>query len=482
MDNRNDNSGSVKKGFFWNFSENVLYKVVQFLLQIIMARILIPEDYGLCAIVLAFVNIAQELVNSGFASALIQKKDTSRIDFSSVCHFSLALGVFFYLILFIASPRIAEYFEDERISSIMKVMGASLIIGAFNSVQVAIVYKRLEFKKSFIANLVSISVSAVLGIVAALKGLGVWALVIQYMSNRVINLLVFFFLVKWLPNMEFSFKSIKSLFNYGWKLMVTQLSTFLSQDIYSLVIGKTFSKTQLGLYDLGNKIPANIANTLASTVGRVLFPAFSSFQNDTNKIREYIKRTNQLASFIMFPLLFGIAASAKPIVILIFTEKWINAVPIMQIACIWYAFNPIHYANIQVSKAVGRSDISLYIELSKKTLDIIMLLIMAQFGVFYVALGLAISSIIGLWIDIEPMKKQILYSTIEQLKDVFPSLMTGVILFLAVFIFNIIFNLNPLVMLLLSLVIGVAIFVVMTILFNKEMYSLIYNVIKHKSK
>ena len=482
MGNSQNNNSSVKKGFIWNFAENVLYKIVQFLLQIIMARILIPEDYGLCAIVLAFVNIAQEFVNSGFASALIQRKNTTRMDFSTVCHFSVALGILFYLILYFSSPWIAAYFEDDRISSIMRVMGISLIIGAFNSVQVAIVYKRLEFKKSFIANLVSISVSAVLGIIAAIKGFGVWALVIQYMSNRVINMLVFLFLVKWLPSIEFSFQSIKVLFSYGWKLMATQLFTFLSQDIYSLVIGKTFSKTQLGLYDLGNKIPANIANTLASTVGRVLFPAFSSFQEDTKKIKEYVKRANQISSFIMFPLLFGIAAAAKPIVLLIFTEKWLDAVPIMQIACVWYAFNPIHYANIQVSKAVGRSDISLYIELAKKTLDIIMLVIMAQLGIVYVALGLAISSIIGLWIDIEPMKEHILYSTFEQLKDVFPSLITGVVLFVAIYTFNVALNFNPMLMLVVSLFIGILIFMIMTKLINKDVYSLVYNAVKRKSR
>lgn len=471
---------SVKKSLFWNFAENVLYKVIQFLLQIILARLLLPEDYGLCAIVLAFINIAQELVNSGFASALIQKKDVTKLDFSSVCHFSIGLGVLFYVILFFSAPQIASFFNDARITDIMRIMGLSLIIGAFNSVQTAIVYKRLEFRKSFIANLVSISFSAVFGIFTAINGFGVWALVIQYMSNRIINTLTFFGLVRWLPKLEFSFLSIKRLFSYGWKLMVTSLLSFLSLDIYSLVIGKYFSKSQLGLYDLGNKIPSNLANTVASTIGRVLFPTFSAIQDDKTKIKEYIRKTNQFSCYFMFPLMFGIAAAAKPIVLLIFTEKWVEAVPIMQIACIWYAFNPMHYANIQVSKAVGRSDISLYIELSKKTLDIIMLLITINLGIVYVALGLAISSIIGLWIDIEPMKNHIGYSTFDQLKDVLPSLLTGVLLFVVIIIINYFIDLSPSVVLLISIIVTAVVFVVASRLFNREQFILVKQLINNK--
>lgn len=468
----------VKRGLFWNFAENVLYKGVQFLLQIILARILMPEDYGLCAIVLAFVNIAQELVNSGFASALIQKKDATRLDFSSVCHFSVALGLFFYLILFIAAPRIAIFFNDGRITDIMRIMGLSLFIGAFNSVQMAIVYKRLEFRKSFIANLVSISLSAVLGIFAAINGLGVWALVIQYMSNRVVNTLTFFILIKWLPGIEFSFSSIKKLFSYGWKLMATSLLSFLSHDIYSLVIGKFFSKSQLGVYDLGNKIPSNLVNTIASTIGRVLFPAFSAIQDDTSRIKEYIKKTNQLSSFVMFPLMFGIAAAAKPIIVLVFTDKWLNAVIIMQIACIWYAFNPIHYANIQVSKAIGRSDISLYIELSKKILDVLVLVLTVRFGIIYIALGLAASSIIGLWINIEPIKKYIGYSTIEQLKDVFPSLLTGIVLFIIIYLFNVNSSFTPVFSLVISGIVGLVIWITMALCINKTLFSYVLGRIK----
>ena len=469
---------SVKRGFFWNFAENVLYKGVQFILQIVLARILMPEDYGLCAIVLAFINIAQELVNSGFPNALIQKKDASRIDFSSVCHFSVALGIIFYSVLYIIAPIIADFFNDSRITSIMRIMGLSLVIGAFNSVQTAIVYKHLQFRKSFIANFVSISASAVFGILAATKGFGVWALVVQYLSNRVINTLTFFCLVKWFPTIEFSFQSIKSLFSYGWKLMITSLLSFLSQDIYSLVIGKFFSKAQLGVYDLGNKIPSNLANTIASTIGRVLFPAFSAIQDDTSRIKEYIKITNQLSCFVMFPLMFGIAAAAKPIIILVFTEKWLNSVIIMQVACVWYAFNPIHYANIQVSKAIGRSDISLLIELSKKVLDILLLVFTVRYGIFYVALGLAVSSIIGLWIDIEPMKKHIKYSTVEQLIDVFPSLLTGIVIFFTIYIFTSYVPLGPVLLLLISGIIGVFIWLFMTILLNKSVFLFILNRIK----
>lgn len=465
--------GQIKRGFVWNFAEQVSYKLIQFIIQLVLARILMPDDYGLCALVLAFINIADVLVKSGFSSALIQKKEAKSIDFSSVCYFCVGIAILLYIILFFSSSLIADYFNDERISNVMRVMGIVLIIGAFNSVQVSIVYKNMQFKKSFVGNILGMSISAFAGIIAALQGLGVWALVIQYITNKLVNCFTFYRLVRWLPKWEFSIDSIKQLFSYGWKLMVSSIFQTVSSDIYSLVIGKHFSKSQLGVYDTGQKIPANLGNTIASTMGGVLFPAFSKIQNDPERIRSYLKKINSITSFVIFPFMMGIAAMASPLVEIILTNKWAAAVPILQIACFIYMFYPIHLANLQIAKAVGRTDISMWQEIAKKIIDIVMLVLMVRWGLIWVAIGLFISSTLALWINIEPNNKFIHYNTLHQLWDVLPSLIIGIVTASAMYILDVFLNMNCFGLLMLQIITGAIVFVILTVLFNKKTFLLV---------
>jgi O-antigen/teichoic acid export membrane protein len=458
----------VKKGFLWNFSENIVFKLIQFGIQLVLARILAPEDYGLSALVLAIVNIADVFVKAGFSSALIQKDDAKSIDFSSVCYFSLALAIICYIVIFICSPYIADYFGDYRIVGIMRVMSVSLIIGVYNSVQIAIIYKNLEFKRSFQANILGMLISATAGIVAACLGMGVWALVIQYIVNRLVTCFAFYFIDRWLPQKEFSFESIKSLFSYGWKLMVSSFFTTVSSDIYSLVIGKFFSKAQLGVYDTGKKIPANIGSTVASTMGSVLFPTFSKIQHDSNKMKEYLKTINCLSSVFIFPGMLGLAAMAEPLVRVILSEKWIEAVPIMQIACVLYSFYPIHLANLQIAKAVGRTDISMYQEIAKKVIDIIMLILTVRHGIVWVAAGIALSSIIALWINIEPNNRYIHYNTVHQLSDVMPSIIIGIVTALSMYSLGLFLNTSSLLLIVFEVCLGITVFCVLSMAFNRK--------------
>lgn len=456
----------VKKSFLWNFSENIVFKFIQFIIQLVLARILAPEDYGLTALVLAIVNIADVFVKAGFSSALIQKDDAKSIDFSSVCYFSLALAIICYIVIFICSPYIAGYFGDSRIVGIIRVMSVSLILGAYNSVQLARIYKELKFKRSFQANVLGMLISATAGIVSACLGMGVWALVIQYIVNRLVNCFAFYCIDGWLPQKEFSFESIKCLFSYGWKLMVSSIFTTVSSDIYSLVIGKFFSKAQLGVYDTGKKIPANIGSTVASTMGSVLFPTFSKIQHDPIKMKEYLKTINCISSVFIFPGMLGLAAMAEPLVKVILSEKWIEAVPIMQIACILYSFYPIHLANLQIAKAVGRTDISMYQEIAKKIIDIIMLILTVKHGIVWVAAGFAFSSIIALWINIEPNNRFIHYNTVHQLSDVKPSIIIGIVTALSMYSLGFFLNISSLLLILFEILLGITVFCILSMVFN----------------
>lgn len=469
--------GQIKSGFIWNFAEQVSFKLIQFIIQLVLARILLPEDYGLCALVLAFISIADVLINSGFSSALIQKKDAKSIDFSSVCYLCISLAIVLYLVLFFSSHLIADYFDDERISSVMRVMGIVLIVGAFNSVQVAIVYKDLQFKKSFAGNVLGMIVSAVAGIVAALNGMGVWALVIQYMTNKVVNCFAFYRLVRWLPKREFSFDSIRQLFSYGWKLMISSILQTVSSNITSLVIGKNFTKSQLGVYDTGHKIPANLGNAVASTMGGVLFPAFSKMQDNTEMMRSYLKRINKITSSVLIPFMMGIAAMAQPLVEAILTNKWAAAVPILQITCFVYMLYPIHLANLQIAKAVGRTDISMRQEIAKSALDIAMLVLMVRWGLVWVAIGLLISSVIALWINIEPNNQFIHYNTLQQLWDVFPSFIVGLVTSAGMYAIGLLIDANCYVLLGAQILTGVALFFGLSYCFNRGALNLVKDLI-----
>ncbi len=470
MEENNQIGGQIKHGFIWNFAEQVSYKLIQFIIQLVLARILVPDDYGLCALVLAFINIADVLVKSGFGSALIQKKDVRSIDFSSVCYFSIGIAVFLYIIIFFSSPYIAEFFNEERITSVMRIMGFSLIIGAFNSVQIAIVYRKLQFKKSFAGNILGLSISSLAGIMAAIYGCGVWALVIQYITDKIVNCFAFYRLVRWLPKREFSFVRIEQLFSYGWKLMVSSLFQTVSSDVYSLVIGKIFTKSQLGVYDTGKKIPANLGNTIANTMGGVLFPAFSKIQNNPEMMCVYLKKTNRFSCFIIFPFMMGIAAMARPLVDIILTAKWSAAVPILQIACFIYMFYPIHLANLQIAKAVGRTDITMWQEIWKKVVDIVMLIITAHFGLVWVAVGLLISNTIALWINIEPINRFIHYNTLNQLRDVMPSFIVGLMTASVMFLIDEILKVNNWLILMIQLLGGSTLFICLTLLYNKRLF------------
>lgn len=467
----------IRKGFIWNFSEQASFKLMQFVIQIVLTRLLMPEDYGLVALSLAFVNFATVFVNAGFGSALIYKKDATTEDFSSVCWTNIGIACFLYIILFFTAPIIADFYNDERITLIIRIMTVSLILGAYNSVQIAIVQKNMQFKKSFLANVTSVSTSAILGIWAAFSGYGVWSLVIQYITNRIIATLSFYLLNRWLPKFTYSWNAVKSLFSYGWKLMVSSMLSTLSADIYSLVIGKYFSKAQLGIFDTGNKIPNNLGNTVATTVGTVLFSAFSKVQNNPDQIRSYLKKANQTSAILVFPMLLFVAAMAKPLVIYIFTEKWIEAVPYLQVACVMYSFYPIHLANLQVAKAVGRTDLSLWVELAKKIVDIAFLLLTVKLGLIWVAIGLTLSSLVALWINIEPIKKYINYSTIQQLKDVMPALLSSLVTAAIIYCVPIFINISTILIIIIQCLIGFSLYIAISFIFNREiMKSLIYQV------
>lgn len=459
----------VKNGVFWTFLERIGSKAGLFILQLVLARILIPEDYGLCALLLAFINIATVFVNSGLNTALVQNKDTRLVDYSSVFYVSFVLALTFYIILYISAPIIASFFNDERIVLLLRVLSLTLLIGAFNSVQIALLMKKMLFKKMFLGNLFAILISAVVSIFLAFQGFGVWAIVCQYLINRVVVTLSLLYLVRWFPRFEFSLERIKILWTFGWKCMMTNFLSTVVTDFYTTVVGARFPKKQLGEYDTGNRIPATISETFTSSLGAVLFPAFTTIQNDELKLKSYVQKANKISTFVMFPLMFSIAAMAEPIIRIVLTDKWILAVPFLQMACVLYAFYPVHIANIQAINAIGRSDVTLKVEIQKKVVDLLFLAIMISFGIHWIALGRVLSSIIALWLNMRPNSSFLNYSFHEQLKDVFPAFVVSVSMSVVVFLVNYYTCFGSIVTLLMQLLLGVGLYVLLSFVFNREL-------------
>lgn len=460
---------SLKKGLFWSLSERVATKASQFILQVVLARLLVPDDYGVCVLLLAFVNVAMIFIDSGFSSALVQKKDIKSVDFSSVFHLSIFISILIYIALFISAPEIATFYNDGRITNLLRVVSLSLIIGAYNSVQTAILRKKLLFKFLFTSNVSGIVISAIVSIYMAFAGYGAWAIVMQYLVNRIVITITLCIQIKWFPRLEFSYQRVKVLFNFGWKVLATNFLSTIVTNLYSAVIGKAFTKAELGLYDTGNKISSAISDTFISSLSNVLFPVFSKIQDDRDSIKRYIRETNVGSTFIMFPLMFGLAACSYPIVEIVLTHKWIDAVPFMQMSCLLYASYPLHIANIQALNAIGRSDVALKNEIQKKTLDVIFLFLTIHFSLYWVAFGRVVTSVIALYINMKPNTKFLNYSMLEQLRDVVRNFIISMISAVLMYAVYIVYKDNMIILLTIQIILGITSYLLLSYLFNKAL-------------
>ena len=349
----------IVSSLVWKLLERGGTQGIQLIIQIVLARLLLPEDFGTIAIVLVFINFARVFVDSGLNTALIQKKKADELDFSSVFYASLVIAVFLYIVIFFSAPFIAGYFEDSDLVQILRVLSLSLIIGAVNSIQDAFVSRNMMFKKLFYSSLGAVLVSGTIGIVAAYAGLGVWALVIQNILSQVTTTIILWFTIKWRPILKFSFERIKTLFSFGSKLLASSLLYTLYVDFRTLIIGKMYTSSSLGYYNRGQQIPSALVGSLNGSIQAVLFPTMSTLQDDKDGLKRAIRRSVKTSTFLIFPMMFGLAAVSEPVVKILLGTKWLPAVPFLQIFCLYYAFNPVHSAKQEAIKAIGRSDILL---------------------------------------------------------------------------------------------------------------------------
>lgn len=418
--------GNVIKNFFWRFAERCGAQLVTFIVSIVLARILAPEDYGTIALVTVFTTILQVFVDSGLGTALIQKKNADDLDFSSVFYFNFVVCFVLYAGMFVAAPFIAKFYGDTTLTPIIRVISLTIVISGVKGIQQAYVSKNMLFKRFFFSTIGGTIFSAFLGIGLAKAGYGVWALVAQQLSNTTVDTIILWITVRWRPRKAFSWKRLKSLLSFGWKLLVSSLLDTCYNNLRNLIIGKMYSASDLAFYNQGDKFPKLIVTNINTSIDSVLLPTMSSAQDDRERVKNMTRRAIKTSTYVMAPLMMGLAFCATPIVKLVLTDKWLPCVPFLRIFCITYMFWPVHTANLNAINAMGRSDWFLRLEIIKKIMGIAILLSTMWFGVMAMAYSLLLSSVLSQIINSWPNRKLLGYGYLEQVRDFAPGILLAV--------------------------------------------------------
>jgi O-antigen/teichoic acid export membrane protein len=424
----------IIKGVMWSSIERFSVQGVQFVLGIILARILYPSDYGLIGMIAIFMSISMSLIDSGFSQALIQKKNATEKDYNTAFYFNIITAFLVYVILFFTAKPIAVFYGEPILESLTKVVGLNIIFSSLSIVQIAKLSKSLNFKLQTKASLISVIISGSIGIYLAYIDWGVWALCIQIVVKSGLNTIMLFVLSFWRPKIMFSKKSFNSLFSFGSKLLLSGLLNAVFDNIYLIVIGKFYNITELGYYTRANQLQLLPSETITVILQRVTFPVLSSIQDQKKKLEHYYIKFIRFAAFIIFPLMIGLAVIASPLIILVLTEKWKAAATFLQLLCFVGILYPIHAINLNILKVKGRSDLFLKLEVYKKILTTLTVLITFSFGVKALIIGQIVCSVFFLFLNTFYSKKLIDYSLFNQIKDILPILFVSALMGFIVFV------------------------------------------------
>lgn len=476
MDNK-----SVVKNFLWRFAERCGAQAVTLIVSIVLARILTPSDFGTVSLIMVFTTIMQVFVDSGLGTALIQKKDADDLDFSSVFYFNIAVCIALYAGMFVAAPFIADFYNDVSLVIIIRVISLTIVISGVKGIQQSYVSRKMLFKRFFFATLGGTIFSAILGIVMAYAGFGVWSIVAQQLSNTAIDTLILWSTVRWRPKKMFSWERLGKLLRYGWKLLVSSLLDTVYNNLRNLIIGKFYTSADLAYYNQGDKFPKVIVTNINASIDSVLLPSMAGEQEHRDRVKSMTRRAIKTSTYIMAPLMMGLLFCAEPIVKLLLTDKWLPCVPYLRIFCFTYMFWPIHTANLNAIKAMGRSDLFLKLEIIKKTMGVLLLLLTMKISVMAMAYSLIISGILSQIINSWPNWKLLDYNYFEQLRDILPSI--AIALFMGILVYSISFFQLPVsITLSLQVITGVIFYLVVSAVLNLEEFEYLLDLAKSFKK
>ena len=471
----------IFSNLIWRFLERTGAQLVAFIVAIVLARILTPEDYGTIALITVFTTILNVFVDSGLGSALVQKKDADNVDFSTFFYTNVIFCIILYAILFFVSPLIADFYKRQELTAVIRVLGITILISGVKNIQQSYVSKTLQFKKFFFATLVGTVIAAIVGVWMAYHGFGVWALVAQQITNLSIDTILLWITVKWYPNFVFSFERLKGLFSFGWKLLVSALIDTTYNNLRQLIIGKKYTSEDLAFYNKGNLFPFAIVSNVDNAINNVLLPVMSQEQDDKAKVKQMTRRAIKTSTYCISPLLMGLAACAPAVVHILLTDKWLPCIPYLRIFCITYMFWPVHTTNLTAISSLGRSDLFLKLEIIKKIMGLTILVSTMWFGVMIMAYSLLLMDVLGQIINSWPNKRLINYSYLEQLKDILPGIGTAVVMGLLVSLINYL-SIAEWLKLLIQIPAGILIFISLSKIFKIDSYSYLKTLIAGKIK
>lgn len=471
------------KGVGWSAIDNVAHFGVGFIVSIVLARILSPEDYGLIGIVTIFTNVCNTIINSGFNSALIRKKDANEDDFSTAFIVNLVISVLLYAIIYVCSPSIAGFFGREELTSLTRVASLAMIIGALSLVQMTKLTKRIDFKTQTKITIISSILSGIVGIGMAAKGFGVWALVFQTITVQTLKTLLLFFYNRWMPRFHFSMKSFHELFGFGWKIMVSGILESVWKELYQVVVGKFYSSGTLGQYTRAKNFSQLISVNLTNVIQRVTYPVLSNIQDDKQRMTVAYRKVIRITMFVSFACMFMMGAVSEPFIYCLIGPKWQEASTYLPLICFTGALYPLQAINLNMLQVQGRSDLFLYLEIIKKMILLAPLFIGAYIGIMPMLYANIVTSIISYFLNSHYSGKLLGYSSWMQLKDIsssfFNSLATALVVYCLKFIPISFWAILPL-----QIAIGAIVFIVICRLTKstdyKELVKIIQPIIKNK--
>lgn len=474
-------TNSLKKktigGFIWRLSEAVGAQAVSFVVSIVLARLLDPSDYGAVSLVTVFTGILSVFINSGMGVALIQKKDADDLDYSSLFYFNMVMCLTLYGVMFLCAPLITDFYNMPELTAYVRVISLTLVISGVKGIQQSYVSKNMLFKKFFFSTLGGTIVSAVIGIVMAYKGFGTWALIVQQLSNMCIDTTVLWITVKWRPKLMFSFKRLKKLFSYGWKILVSALIDTTYNQLRTLIIGKVYSSAELAFYNKAYTFPNVIITNVNTSIDSVLMPSLAIVQDSRETLKNVTRRAITTSTYVMAPFLMGLAACGESVISILLTDKWLPSYKYMVVICIMLMFQPINTANLNAIKAMGKSDIFLKLEILKKIFGIISIVVTYKISVMAMVYGLLVVSIIGQIINSWPNKKLMNYSYLEQIKDILPGILLASVMGIIVYCVRF-FYFNEWITLIIQVPLGAVIYIGLSAIFKLESFSYCLNTVK----
>lgn len=465
----------------WRCAERFGAQGVAFVVSIILANLLEPEVFGTVALLMVFTTILNVFVDSGLGNSLIQKKNVDDLDFSTVFLFNTGVCIVLYVLLYIFSPLIAKFYGDPQLTSLMRVLGLTLVISGAKNIQQAYVARNLMFKRFFFSTLGGTIIAALVGIYLAYNGYGAWALVAQHVVNNAIDTVILYITIKWRPHFKFSIERFKGLFSYGWKLLVSALIETLYTDVRQIIIGKYYTKSALAYYNQGSRYPFLIVNNITAAIDSVLLPVMSRAQDHTERVKVMTRKAIKICTYVTAPLMIGLAFTATPVVSILLGEKWLPCVPYMRIFCVSYAFYPIHTANLNAIKAMGRSDLFLKLEIVKKCLGVFTIIIAIFYGSMAMAYSMLISSILSQIINSWPNKRLMNYRYLEQLRDIMPNIFLSLIMGCATIPVGRLSG-NPILVLSLQILVGALVYVIGSILFKNDSFFELLEMLKNRKR